>query len=48
MDAAAFLTYIKKISEFNLVSFMAYTYNMTTDSAENDQNLWHPHFLVHF
>ena len=30
MDAAAFFTYIINFSDFNLVSFMSYTYNIGT------------------
>ena len=36
MNAVAFFTYIINFSEFNLVPFMVDTYNMTTDSAENE------------
>ena len=28
MDAVAFITYIINFSDFNLVSFMSYTYNI--------------------
>ena len=35
MNSAAIFTPRIIFSEFNFVSFMAYTYNMTTDSAEN-------------
>ena len=33
MDAAAFFTYIINFSDFNLVSFMSYTYNIGTGLA---------------
>ena len=33
MDAAAIFTYIINFSDFNLVSFMSYTYNIGTGLA---------------
>ena len=33
MDAIAFFTYIINFSDFNLVSFMSYTYNIDMELA---------------
>ena len=44
MNAAAFFTHIINFSEFKLVSFMAYTYNMNMTQLKNPR--WQPHFQV--
>ena len=43
MDAAAFFTYILNFSDFNLVSFMSYTYNIGTGLAPISLAPWQPH-----
>ena len=47
MNAAAFFTYIIKFSDFNLVSFMPYTYNIGIGiapiTAPIGPALWQPH-----
>ena len=46
MNAAAFFTYIINFSEFKLVSFMAYTYNMNMSMTQLKNPRWWPHFQV--
>ena len=47
MNAAAFFTYIIKFSDFNLVSFMPYTYNIGTGLAPVSPALWQPLWQHH-
>ena len=47
MNAAAYFTYIINFSDFNLVSFMPYTYNIGMGLAPIGPALWQPLWQPH-